>query len=216
MRQLTDHHSRELRRTAILTAFALALSLVGCSLQPRPTDTASRVAHTHASVSTLLPGVRPGDTLLLVFGAVDCPIANAYAPELDAIFERVSSLGWHMVYVYPDPTLDEAAVADHRRAYSLRMPACIDREHRLVHAVGATVTPEVALVRIGPDAAMASAVPFELLYAGRIDDRYPERGVRRPAPTVRDLRDAIESAAAGRPPEVIRTPAVGCIIEPLR
>ncbi len=198
-----------------LAALALALALVGCSAHPRPTDTASRVAHTHPSVSSLIEGVRPGETILLLFGAVDCPIANAYAPELDALHRRVSELGWRMVYVYPDPSLDDATVAEHRLAFGLRMPAFIDREHRLVAAVGATVTPEAALVRVGPASALATAVPFELLYAGRIDDRYPERGVRRPQPTVRDLREAIDAVAAGRPVAVMRTPAVGCLIEPL-
>ena len=204
------------RLSMTLFAAVALTGATGCASRPPIGGTASRAPASHPSVATLIEGVRPGDRVLLVFGAVDCPIANAYAPELAALFACVSELGWRMLYVYADPHLDEASVTEHRRAFGLEMPFCIDRDHRLVTAVGATVTPEVALVQVGPDAAQASAVPFELLYAGRIDDRYPERGVRRPQPTVRDLREAIEATAAGRPVAVLRTAAVGCLIEPLR
>ncbi len=64
------------------------------------------------------------------------------------------------------------------------------------------MTPEVALF----DAA------GRLAYLGRIDDRYVDFGVDRPAPATHDLAEALDAVLAGRPVAVPRTHAVGCAI----
>jgi hypothetical protein len=51
------------------------------------------------------------------------------------------------------------------------------------------------------------------MYLGRIDDRFPDLGVRREEPTTHELRDALDAVLAGKPVETPRTLAVGCFIE---
>lgn len=202
---------------AIVPAACAAILLAGCAAgggpSTAPTPEPSTILVTRQSPA--LSHVRPGETLLLVFGATDCPIANGYAPELEAIHERCRALGWRAFYVYPDPTTSAEAAERHLADYGISMRVVLDPEHRVTEAVGATVTPEAAIVRVGPAEALAGPVPFEVLYRGRIDDQYPARGTRRVAPTVRDLRAAIEAVAAGRPADAAGGPPVGCVIEPL-
>jgi hypothetical protein len=50
------------------------------------------------------------------------------------------------------------------------------------------------------------------MYRGRIDNRYVELGVERPAATQRDLADALASVLAGKAVAAATTQAVGCFI----
>ena len=74
----------------------------------------------------------------------------------------------------------------------------------LVKFVGATVTPEVAVVAGG-----------RVVYRGRIDDRYVDLGRERPAPTRRDLFEALTAIVARKPVARAKTQAVGCYISDL-
>ena len=70
--------------------------------------------------------------------------------------------------------------------------------------------------------ALAAAVAFQVpvaiwaggrvVYRGRIDDRYVDLGVERPAPTRHDLADALTASLGGKPAPHPRTQAVGCFI----
>jgi hypothetical protein len=142
-----------------------------------------------------------GDALsVLVFFMTDCPIANAMVPEVLSIARDFEGVGFYMVHV--DPYTDAEGLRQHQREYDYDLPIVRDEGHRLVERYGATMTPEVAL--LGPGG--------ELLYRGRIDDRYPTLGTRRHEPRTRDLRDALAAALAGRPVTPDRTQTVGCFI----
>jgi hypothetical protein len=146
----------------------------------------------------------PAEGFVFVFVRSDCPISNRYAPELERLYhafgERVS-----LRLVYPDPSETRASVEHHLSEYGLTLPALLDPEHALVAAAEATVTPEAAVFRSRG----------ELLYRGRIDDRFPAFGVSRPAET-HELRDAIEALLSGRAVDTASAPAVGCFIVDLR
>ena len=172
------------------------------------------VAHYLWMAVTLLPvqvsdadghSVRPLDVqgspaVVLVFVATDCPISNSYAPEVQRIMAEHRTDGLRFYLVYADATAAEAKA--HEAAYGYRCPALLDPDHVLAARVGATVTPEVAVVGDGG----------RLLYRGRIDDRYVDFGRKRPAATTHDLRTALAAVAAGRPVEIPLTRAVGCPI----
>jgi hypothetical protein len=70
--------------------------------------------------------------------------------------------------------------------------------------VGATVTPEVAVMERGG----------KVVYLGRIDDLYVDLGKRRAAPTRRYLRDALDAVLNGKPVAVAKIDPVGCFIYP--
>jgi hypothetical protein len=73
-----------------------------------------------------------------------------------------------------------------------------------VKLAAATITPEAAVF-----------VDGRLVYRGRIDDRFVELGRERPAPTQRDLFDALTAIVAGKPAPHPKTQAVGCYISDL-
>ena len=97
-------------------------------------------------------------------------------------------------------------VRDHVREYALPLPVLRDPRHALVRRAEATVTPESALFAHGG----------ALAYHGRIDDRQVDFGEARPAPTRRDLEDALDAVLAGRAPAQATAPAIGCAIASAR
>jgi len=142
---------------------------------------------------------------VLVFTTVDCPIANGYAPEIQALAREFEADGVLFALVHVDPAVDAERASAHAREYGYDLPILLDPRHELVDALGATVTPEVAVVRAGG----------AVVYRGRIDDRYPELGVRRAAPTSRDLRDVLLALREGKDLPRVRTVPVGCYIPDL-
>ncbi|MEM7698770.1 MAG: redoxin domain-containing protein [Verrucomicrobiota bacterium] len=140
-----------------------------------------------------------------LFVAVDCPIANAYAPEINRLHRDFQPQGLLIRLVYPDPTLTAEALQTHRSEYQLTPPQVVDETHEAVTAAGATITPEAALFD-------SDGV---LRYRGRIDNLFTALGDRRRVVSSRDLRDAIERVLAGETFSLIETEAIGCSIEPL-
>jgi hypothetical protein len=60
-----------------------------------------------------------------------------------------------------------------------------------------------------PSAVVLSAAG-EVLYRGRVDDRYTPEGVRREVPTTRDLENALRALTDGKPVPVPETKPFGC------
>ena len=137
------------------------------------------------------------------FVTTDCPIANAYAPEISRIVRDHEDFDFYLVHV--DPDLTEEGAAQHAAEYGLELPRVLDRDHVLARGLGVTVTPEACV--IGPHG--------DLLYRGRIDDLFPALGKKRRAPTTRDLRAALEAVKYGRPVAEPWKPAVGCLLPAL-
>src|SRR5262249_47953602 len=106
---------------------------------------------------------------VLFFAVADCPIANYYTSEINAIVKDYAPKNVRFFIVHVDPEITPQAAAEHAKEYGLACPILIDARHELVKATGVTVTPEA--VMLTPDGKTA--------YRGRIDDRYVELGKRR-------------------------------------
>ncbi len=143
---------------------------------------------------------------VFIFVRTDCPISNRYAPEIRRIHSEFSTRGVLFRLVYVDPNQQPAAIRDHLKKYDLPLEALRDPKHELVELTGATVTPEAAVFDSSG----------EMVYRGRIDDRYIDFGQSRPEPTRRDLAEALTAVLEGRSVAEPRTKAVGCFIEDLR
>jgi hypothetical protein len=139
---------------------------------------------------------------VLVFLSVSCPISNRYAPDIQKLQTTFGAQGVRFWLVYPNPNESSADVRTHLKTYGYAMPALRDPKHTLADAAHVTITPEAAVY----DQHGA------LVYHGRIDDRYTSIGVERPAPTRRDLSDAIAATLAGKPVTPATQQAVGCYI----
>jgi hypothetical protein len=147
--------------------------------------------------------VEKGHTSALIFVTNDCPISNFYSHEIRRICEEYGPRGLQCTLVYTDPTLKDQDAAQHARDYGHgSYPKIVDRDHALVEAAGATITPEVVVIR--PDRTIA--------YRGRIDDNYVALGKKRTVVTERDWRDALDAVVAGKPVVKPEVPAVGCYI----
>ena len=141
--------------------------------------------------------------LVFLFTSTDCPISNRYAPEVQRVVSEFAGKGVVFRLVYPNPADEAAAIREHISAFSYAgaMEALRDPAHALVKFIRATVTPEVAVVAGG-----------RVVYRGRLDDRYVDLGVERPAPTQHDLADALAAVVAGKRVPHAMTQAVGCFI----
>lgn len=138
---------------------------------------------------------------VLVFVRTDCPISNRYAPELERIYREYASRAAFYL-VYPSRGDTGAAIRGHLADYGYTFGALRDADGTLV---------KLSRVRVTPEAALFSS-DGELLYHGRIDDRYIAFGTARPEPTTHDLEQALESVLAGKPVKEPSTRAIGCFL----
>ena len=155
----------------------------------------------------LISGSNAKDSLgrVDIFFSIDCPIANAYAPELSRIYDEFSPKGFAFHLVYPDPTTTDAEIADHRKEYFLKIPGKRDPNHERVKSAGASVTPEVAIFDSKD----------HLLYCGRIDNLFNNYGDKRRVATEPYLRKILKRMVAGETLSFTKTNPIGCFIEPL-
>jgi hypothetical protein len=205
----------------LLAATILALLTVGCS--PHDLEVSARAggppsASPHDGANAWSPAYvdldgrehRPlaapdAQALAVVFITTDCPIANSYLPELNRLSQAYATRGISLLLVHADPALDVEAARQHAREYKIQPPVVLDPKHDWVTRSRATRTPEAAVFsRKG-----------EVLYRGRIDDRYIGPGKRRTEAATHDLRDALEAILAGQPVPRPVTEAVGCYIPDL-
>lgn len=145
--------------------------------------------------------VTAGHTNVIVFTSHECPIANSYAPTMAGLAAEWSEQPVRLFLVHVDPDLSVDAASVHRGEYELPGTILMDPKHQLATALGITRTPEaVVLSEAG------------LIYRGRIDDQWADLGVRSPAATIHDLRDAVASARRGDTVPPPHPPAVGCLL----
>ncbi len=176
----------------------LASLLLGCRADPpQALDLAGNLVD---------PFAHRAPVAVLLFVQTDCPISNRYAPTIARLHARFESQGVAFYLVYPDRGEDAAAIRRHGREYGLPGQALRDVQHTLVKRVGATVTPEAVVL----------GARGNVVYRGRIDNRYAALDQVRPQPTRSDLANALEAALAGRPPDPSATEAIGCFIADLR
>jgi len=149
--------------------------------------------------------VRGAKAVVLIFVAAECPIANYYTSEINAIVKEYATRPVRFYVVHADPDLPPADAAKHAATYGITCPVLIDTKHQLVKATGVTVTPEAAVLT--PDGKIA--------YRGRIDDTHVDLGKRRVEPNRRELREALAAVLAGQSVKEPRTKAIGCFIPDL-
>lgn len=183
-----------------MSAVLLLLSILGTQAKPFPTDLlVFPAAADIAGQARVIPDPKAKATVLL-FMTVDCPINNRYAPEIARIATEFGKKGAVFYRIYVDTTVGAKAIESHGKEFKFDFPAIVDSERKFVKPVGASVTPEAAV--LSPQG--------KLLYRGRIDDRYVEHGNPKTRDYRRDLRIALGEVLAGKPVAVPQTPAIGC------
>lgn len=148
-----------------------------------------------------------GRATAMIFMAVECPICNRYAPEIQRLATRFEAAGIDFWLVYPNADESPEVVRKHVEDYqltALSKRVIRDPQQVLVQRTGARVTPEVVVYRPGG----------ERVYRGRIDDRFPALGLDRREPTRRDLEQVLSAILDSKPIPTTGEPAVGCYIAP--
>ena len=142
-----------------------------------------------------------------IFVTDDCPISNRYAPEVQRLTKYFQPLGidFHLVYVKPNISKEE--IEKHKEQFFSEMTSVLhDPFHDLVNFSEAIVTPQAAIFDERKN----------LVYSGRIDDRYIDFGKQRPKVQKSDLEDALLNVMSNNLPNPKQTTAVGCYIRDLR
>jgi hypothetical protein len=143
--------------------------------------------------------------VVLIFMSVDCPISNRYAPVVQRLCKRFASRPVCFWLVQPEENVPVERTRRHLREFGYTCGLLRDPQHVLVKKSKATITPESAVFNPAGD----------LLYHGRLDNRYADFGKMRPQATEHDLQDAIEAALKGKAPARSSAPAIGCTIPDL-
>ncbi len=140
---------------------------------------------------------------VVAFIAVNCPIANSYAPDYATLQRELIKQGGNLVLVYSNAgDIDEAA--EHVRQYGLsECTIVLDQDQVVASAFHASMTPEMYVVK-----------NYDVVYQGRLDDRYLGR-TRPSGSTARtsELRNAVSAVLAGRTVKLAKTRVFGCAIE---
>jgi hypothetical protein len=144
-------------------------------------------------------GAGNSKSTVLIFVRTDCPIANRYAPEIQRLHRAYESkVDFYLVYA--DAGESAEIIRKHMGEYRYSLAALRDPEHALIRLGKAKVTPEAALF----------SAWGELLYHGRIDNRYVSFGKSMSRPTRKDLELAIEAILAGKAVQEQTAAAIGC------
>jgi hypothetical protein len=179
----------------LVAALGLGASAVGAAPSVKLRDVDGRAVDPFQPPS----GVK---AIVFLFTSVDCPISNRYAPVVKQLNGTFTAKGIQFWLVYPNPFDTPEAIRKHLQSFSYQTSALLDPDHTLAKLAKASVTPEAAIFdRQGRE-----------LYHGRIDDRYVNLSVERPAPTRHDLEDALNAVVSGQAIAQASTTAFGCFI----
>ncbi|MFG0257727.1 MAG: redoxin domain-containing protein [Phycisphaerales bacterium JB043] len=132
-----------------------------------------------------------------------CPIATRYAPELNTLHERAIEADIVFYGVISDPMATPSEARAFRDDRELSYPVLFDATGDLALALEPTTVPQAFVI----------GVHGEVLYSGRIDNRFASVGRMRQKVTSHDLLEAIDAVASGKPVENARTEPTGCVFE---
>jgi peroxiredoxin/mono/diheme cytochrome c family protein len=177
-----------------------------CAAAPKPADTTPRPAPAFTLKDAngkdwSLQEQKKKKAVVIVFIGTECPVNNAYMPRLAELHKEYAPRGVAFVAVNANSQDTPVRVAAHAKEYGIPFPVLKDTANLVADQFGARRTPE-AFVLDGPR---------KIRYQGRIDDQFGI-GFKRPAPTRRDLAEALDEVLADKPVSEPLTEVAGCPI----
>src|SRR5262245_11524930 len=136
----------------------------------------------------------------VLFLGTECPINNAYLPELARLHEAYAEKGVVFVAINSNVHDTPTRVLAHAKKHKLPFPVLKDTGNVVADDFRARRTPE----------AFVLSPKGQVLYQGRIDDQIGV-GFRRKAAKRRDLVSALDEVLAGKAVSVATTEAPGCL-----
>ena len=147
-----------------------------------------------------------GKVVVVIFGSVNCPVANSLVPEIRRIHSHTQAAGGAMYFVHPSKTVSIEKMRAHGKERKLKMPILYDPTHQLVGHLKATTTPEAFVLR-------REGENWTIVYRGLIDNLYADVGRRRRNASEFHVREAVTAAISKSPVKMKVRPAIGCLIE---
>lgn len=139
-----------------------------------------------------------GDTTVVGFISVQCPVSNAYNERMVALYNEYAPKGVKFVFLNANSTEPAAAVAEHASQHGFPFKVYKDENNVVADRFGASVTPEVYVID----------KQGVMRYHGSIDDSQAAGRVEK-----QRLREALDAVVAGRPVETAQYKAFGCTIK---
>jgi hypothetical protein len=133
-----------------------------------------------------------------------CPVSEDYAPEMARLAREFGPRGILFLGLCPEPEVSAGKAGGRLADWGLPFPILLDPAQEVLRQAGVRVTPEAVVLL--PDG--------QVLYGGRIDDRYALDGRRGPEPRHRDLEAAVRAVLADEMPVVPRTCGFGTPMRP--
>jgi peroxiredoxin len=139
--------------------------------------------------------------VVVVFIGTECPVNNAYMPRLAELHKEYAPRGVAFVAINANSQDMPVRVAAHAKEHGIPFPVLKDTANIVADQLDARRTPEAFVL----DASR------KVRYQGRIDDQFGI-GFKRPAPTRRDLAEALDAVLDDKPVSQPLTQAPGCPI----
>jgi peroxiredoxin len=139
--------------------------------------------------------------VVVVFVGNECPVNNAYWNRLAELHKAYKDKGVQFVAINANEQDTNDSLSELVKQKSVPFPLLKDTNNIVADAFAAERTPEAFLLD----------GTFTIRYRGRIDDQYGV-GFKRPAPTRRDLAEAIDELLDGKEISQTSTPVSGCRI----
>ncbi len=142
-----------------------------------------------------------GNTSVLIFISVECPVSNSYNDRMNALYQDYAPKGVKFIAINANRTESAGAVMEHARKHNFQFTVYKDEGNIVADKFGATVTPEAYVID-------STGV---IRYHGSIDDSMNLSRV-----TTQRLRLALDAVLAGKEPAQTETKAFGCSITRVR
>lgn len=192
----------------LVLSFLLASAIVAVSGQPAAGEVPAPPAIGSTIEDFTLPdanakehslaSLRGKNGAVLIFVAVQCPVSNAYNARMEKLAQDYQAKGINVIGINSNVAESAEAVKAHAAEKNLTFPILKDAGNKIADRLGASVTPEAYFID-GSN---------KLLYRGRIDNSRNEVEI-----SANDLREALESALAGKPIAKSTANAFGCSIK---
>jgi mono/diheme cytochrome c family protein len=138
-------------------------------------------------------------TTVVVFLSPECPVSNGYLPVLCDLKTQPCSKDVTWLVVYPEAVKQQKRET-HSLEYTLPGLSLHDSRGEAARTLAVSMVPEVVVL----------TSKGEVVYRGRIDDRYTRRGGAAREPRQHDLKNALEAVQAGKKPAKAFEKPIGC------
>jgi peroxiredoxin len=150
-----------------------------------------------------LPAARGANATVIMCMSVECPISNEFLPAIQEVARAYRDKGVNFVGVNPNGGESLEDMAAYAKERELSFPFLKDEGGKISRRLLFNVTPEARLFD----------TQGQIVYQGRVDNRYRAGGGRPGAKIKHDLADALDEVLAGKPVSQSRTRTVGCPIQ---